>query len=959
MIAHPTRKALLLLFTLVINLVNAQIYQFQELSDDLGQPYGRVTDIEQDEDGFLWLGTHEGLLRYDGIKFHTIHHEIGNPNTLTTDIIYDIDLDSKGRVWCATPEGVSCYDPRSGDVLRIVDEGGELNYITCILADSDDNIWWGTVQGLFRLENGATQQAKLELDSLLNGWKIKTIYGLYQDKRGRVWIGGDDGVGYFDSPEGLTGKSFDGNAFSLISKIGVWGFNFLDGENGEMYIGTEGNGLVRFEEVGDSLKLKKWTTDTQPALTENYIARTIAMSDGKIWASTWTGGINVIEFQNDSIKVEELRVGKGNSNLPSDQIFAMFEDRSGMIWISSERGLFRSMPQRRRFRSLNTRNSNLNDPEIKSLHVSSDGHLYVGTPKGLHIINTLDKSSAQNEFIILDKKSGVGLFNDDICGITEDRNGVLWVSTFGGVYYSQPHPGLAPKFKQVKYRDTPLHSFVYSVLPVDSNAYWLCTYGKIARLEVDSTTYDRKDIEVFDMNTESDSALCNATVYYALRDNYNQVWFQTFHGLSKYVSDRNGGTFENYFSNDSLNGLANNIVDCGLTTSDGRLFLGTFGGLCEVIQDEAGAVIEFKTYGRESGLSSAIIHSIEEDSNGNLWLGTSNGLHFMDLNSTDQERVISFNTEDGLPDNDLVSRSSTKGPDGTLYFGTRNGLISFNPSSFDLGSSVANIAFNAVTSSEQQLLKPKNGDTLTMNASDQLVNLSFALTDFVNPRSHIYKYRLVGFDDHWSFGEWNKEVNYTNLDAGEYTFQVTGRNADGVWSNEPLELKIFMLPAWYETNGFKVLIILLVALILYTIYRIRVRNQLRKVTEQLKLEQARKDERQKIHERTANDFHDELGHRITKIQMYANLATLSGEDKSKLSEYTRKLTSNTRKLSQGVRDFIWAIDAKKGMVIHLIERLDEFLMEMIQDQDIDHQVYCPERDYWNQIELDADLRRQL
>lgn len=972
-------SAFIFLNLLVPSLLLGQQKKFHRVQDENGRPYGVVNSIIQDRAGFLWFGSSEGLYRYDGQHFKTLHHEINETASLSNDYVVSLAEDSQGMLWISTTHGLNRYDPFQEQMTRFIMDDDSLgegnNYILSLLVDSKDNVWWGTSNGLFRRDAETEEVIHFHPKTPEAYVPVSTIFGLYEDSRNRIWLGTSDGLVIMDPDSLELLRWYDQDYYNAFCSGGIWAFNLQEEEDGSMMVGTSTYGLINVKEQGDSLVFQRYHMESEPALSENYINHTARMSDGSIWIGTWNGGLNIYSEKGGKAAVEQVLFNpqRRDGGLPSNQVVCSYEDRSGVTWVSTKSGLVRVLPGHKEFQVVDHLNSNLDDPNVQSVLRDRQGYLWVGTRSGLGVLDPVSFREQDFHFELVEEDGAQGLLNDNIYDIEQDLQGRIWLATYRGVFYSQVDPGTRPFFKRYGEGDALPHSFVHSILTASDGHLWICTYGGLSRIEIDSQNPNSSPIIDFGMDPRDSLSLNNSCTYDCTEDRFGNPWVGTFNGLSKHLSDEEGGRFENHIYEHRPEDLPNSNVPCLKLSEDGELWIGTRSGLSRLNQDSKGNTLSFTNYGHESGFESVVINSIEEDDQGRFWVGTTSGLYLFDPAQTvieGQEVLDVYRKNDGLSGNVCNPRSSFRDKDGFMFFGTSSGLSYFQPSAIGADSLVPQVVITQlsvlnevqVPSSEPASILQESISyvrSIILSAEQHTFRLSFAALNYVDPSANRYRYRLRGFDERWLDSGTRSEVSYTNLAPGHYTFELMGSNSDGVWNQEPRRLDIEIRPPWYASRMAYVVYVLVIGLISYAVFRIRLDSKLRKIRQELEFEKVRQDERERIHERTASDFHDELGHRITKILMYSNLVQLDGQDPSKTKSYADILNSNARKLSQGVRDFIWAIDAKKGKVIHLVDRLDEFIQEISVDTDIAVRSSCSDRKRCADIELTADARRQL
>ncbi len=472
----------------------------------------------------------------------------------------------------------------------------------------------------------------------------------------------------------------------------------------------------------------------------------------------------------------------------------------------------------------------------------------------------------------------------------------------------------------------------------------------------------------YDMDLSRSDALVNATAFSLAEDHYGQLWIGTFNGISKLVSAEGAGVFENYLHRpgDSTS-LSNNYVNQLFLDSTGRLWAATRSGLNYIEQRSAEAPATFRSFGPDDGLPSEAVQSITEDQRGRLWLGTAGGLAMFSpeiaLGNTGAPPVLKcYDYRDGLQGNEFNERAALRGPDGRLYFGGIHGLNIFNPENLWENPYVPPLVFtefrlfNEVVQpgagKENPLKKPITyTPSLLLRHWQNVIGFRFAALSYSQPEKNSYAYRMEGFDEGWIFSGNDNSATYTNLAPGHYRFLVKAANSDGLWNEEPIALELRILPPPWLSWWAYTLYTLAAGSLLYSIYHFRLRQKLR-------IQQARFEEREQLRRQNAADFHDELGHRLTKIALFLELADRRKSEPATLSTYLAKVRHQAGGLSAGIRDLIWTLDPEADSLLQTLLRLREFGDGLFERSGIGFSAAGIEERFAG-IRLEANVRKHL
>ncbi len=404
------------------------------------------------------------------------------------------------------------------------------------------------------------------------------------------------------------------------------------------------------------------------------------------------------------------------------------------------------------------------------------------------------------------------------------------------------------------------------------------------------------------------------------------VWIGTYGGLIQMNCSERSFKIYTHQLNDK-NSLSNNYVFSILRDSYGNLWAGTANGLNKF--DESSGT--FKHYFEKDGLPNSVISSITEDKNRNLWIGTNYGVSEYNV---DEKEFRNYSKEDGLLNNLYFNHSSLADSNGDIYLGGTNGLDIINTSRRSEEQYIPGVyitSFNK-TNNNGGLINVTDARDLSLNYDENFINIRFISLDYNNPAKNRYKYKLDGLDKDWIEAGNKNSVNYTSLPPGEYTFRVKGSSSSGIFNPNEAVINFTILPPFWKTSWFNAALVLLFAGSVYFVYRLRVRQKIKHV---LEIEKIKEMESEKLRRKTAEDFHDELGHRLTRISLLSEILKRKiGNSSVDIREILDKISLNSAELYEGTKDFIWAIDPRKDSLYELIIRLKDFGDELFEDSDV-------------------------
>jgi len=781
----------------------------------------------------------------------------------------------------------------------------------------------------------------------------KTVWNLMVDQAGLLWVGMNAGLAVI-SPEESKVVAVQRPPFTddLEAAYADQVFRIVEQSDGTKWLGT-GYGLWRCTLRGGELDFH-YVHPKGPlgnSLSGPFIQDIWVDQKDDLWVGTWANGLNKLVYNSaceDTHKITAFRSEDfPDLGLDIDKMMAVLEDRSGVLWAATGSNLFKYAPSVQKIKAMSMAEGAGYAGEnqiVKSILRDRQGNLWVGTRKGLNLLPaaTTGNAAPQWQQFVADKADPTALRHDNIYGLYEDRNGVIWISTYGGLHFVLPQAaGLPPVFRRLTTKDGLPANYIYGITEDEDGWYWMATYAKLARMQFDPLSDSSpREIEIFDSSKEEETALVNATCYIIEKDRFGQLWVGTYDGLSKIIREGLSVRFENYRNiiGDSTSLTHNTIPDLHLDAG-GRFWVGTRMGLHLVVQNSAIDSVHFRHFGISDGFRNEVIQFIDEDARGNLWIGTNDGLVQFDPEAAlrgGKGVIAVFDKDDGMPSSSTVFRASHVDERGQVFIGTGGGLATFWPGRFPENDVAPSIVLTDLKL-QNQTVKPTTDKNATLSSSithseelklryrQNMVEFQFAALDFHRPEKNRYAYRLVGFDDQWIDSGERNSATYTNLAPGDYTFEVKGTNNDGKWTTTPLSLKLKVLPPPWRTWWACVLYGLLIGGVIYTLFRWRLYNRTREIQQQARLEATRLEERELLRRKNAADFHDELGHRLTKISLLLELADRhAAEPSNGIKGYLEKIRQHSTSLSEGVRDLIWGLDPEKDNLYQTLLRLQEF-----------------------------------
>ena len=791
-----------------------EVKLFKNFGLDNPMSYKFVRTIAQDQDGFMWFGSHEGLHRFDGYQFLSFHHDATHANSLSSDVISKILIDKQQRLWVGTAgAGLNLFRERNQDFLHITAESEQVqlsnNVVNVIFEDSLGQLWVGTEQGLniltYRDSKWQIKQIFQELGNP-NSLTHNTVHAVIETASKHIWVGTNGGgVSVFDLQGNFVQsiKLGDTNTSTYENKFIN---SLLYDEKGDVWIGTFDNGLIKYH-IADG-HFKHFTADAndETSIVSNTIKAMYLDSKQKLWIATDKG---LLIYNDDTGNFSRFNHTPNNPySLSNDYILSFFEDSNQMMWIGTFTGVNRWDPN----------------------------------------MTTFSQFSSQTNPV---------LANNNITSFTQQNSDSVIFSTYSGGIYRL---SLADNsISRLDFNDY-FSSFTVMSLLSDGNYLWVGTRGSgLHRIDMNT-----KEIKQFEHNAEDPNSISANSVTDIIKDRNGNIWVSTFHqGLNRLLD---GDRFKRYVvePNEVAKGPSINHILQLLEGKDGDIWIATYGGGLNrfdiaseafthirheknnaksltsdtawiLFQDSAnnlwvgtqaagfnslshenilGYKYEFTHLDTKDGMKSRTIYGVAEDSHANIWFSSNKGISRY---SAEQGSFRHFDLTHGLVDLEFSHGAIFKDTNNTLYFGAGKGLTSVNPDKLYSNLRPPQVKLTNIFKLNEPMSFDKalsSLQELQLDYSDQIVSFEYVGLNYANPESTRYKYRLLGFDQEWIDAGKSRRATYTNLPAGSYQLEVIAGNNDNVWSDPGLSLNIVVKPAPWNTWWAYLLYAVSIALVL-------------------------------------------------------------------------------------------------------------------------------------------------
>ena len=866
------------------------------IKDGLANNYVRC--IFQDKQGFLWIGTSSGINKYDGYRFTTYKFNPSDTTTISNNRITCITDFDDNHVLVGTDFGFNILNKFSGKSKRVYlpsNIKGQIqsNAAVKIFIDSEGIIFIGTFGAGLYIYDANTGEFKYYINDPDNigDSSLDYILDIFEDSEKRLWLTSYGGLTEFVKKEKkfINYRPDKNDMFSVSHKI-VTGITEKDKNN--LWLGTL-EGINIFNKI--TKQFINYSNSSEPYLDKSRINEIQTSKNNKLLFATPAKGLNILD--NSTGELENITLANSQLSPQEAYVTAIYEDKSENIWIgTAAAGLFKYIQKKKEFNNIkivSNENESGRQNIIYSVYEDSQKKIWLGAEQGI-----FKKLKDSQNFVQQFKNE---LQFKTATSIIEDNQKNIWVGTGSGIYVYSSKGKLLKKFTADRNNPQKLKSDAISFLFKDSkNEIWVGTfYEGLAKYNYkDDTFYN------FPCALLSDTSLSGYNVTAIVEDKQNNLWIGTSQGLS--VLDPAKKTFKHFTHNpESENSLSSNSILSLAFDNDMNLWIGTYGG--GLVKYDG---IKFKVYLEQDGLPSSVITQIINDKPGSLWISTDNGICEYDITNN---KFTSYGSDDGLYSLEFNSTSGIKSSDGNIYFGSGNGLLYFTPNNIVKNTNTPNTVITSIKVLNKEMIDVlKNGSVLELDYNQNYITIEFSSLDFTNPRKNNYSYKLTGSE--WVELKERRYVDFADLKPGNYTFAVKGSNNDLRWDENGTQITFVIKPPYWNTWWFLTLIFLFLLTAAYLIHKIIVAQKTKHLLEV-----------NKIRLEAADDFHDHIGHTLTRISLFTEMLKKNmNVNPAKAIEYTDKISSASSLLYNEAKDFIWSLDPHNDTVYELAVYLKDF-----------------------------------
>lgn len=797
-------------------------YVFEKLSIEDGLSQSTVYDIIQDNSGFMWFCTDNGLNRFDGRNFKN-YFEYDSKNGISSDRIYCAAKDSYGYLWFGTEFGLNKFNPETTIFEKYFSgsKKGKLtdNTIRFIFEDTDSLLWIGTNSGLNKYDRKNNNFYGIKLDNgynrinyILAGnndstlWIGTSFYGLYEFNKydftfkkykpavqhskidfenninsmqwvdeNFIYLATDKGLIIFDSinKKFIDVKSllFERHPFSsdILTDIKIM-------PDSSMWISTWKDGIIIFDKNKKPIANIKKDSYSSDNISNNRILKIFIDRQNIVWLGTYSGGINKYDVTTQKFNLYNTDENS-KMKLAANDVWQIYEDSKNNIWVCSEYGVSCFNNNKKLIKHITKENSKLSDNNVLTVTEDLYGNFWFGTINGLNKYNS-QTGSITNYY---SGSSPNSLSANEITYLHSDKQGYIWIGTEMGLNKINVAENKISRFQNKSLHASIRTDFITSIIE-DKNGenLWVGSLTGLSKFNKKNET-----AVTYQNNPQDNSSISSNKIYGLLEDYLGNIWVCTLGGgLNKFIPEKNN----------------------------------------------------FIRYRESDGLSNDLVYGIIEDQNKILWPSTNFGITRFDPSNNE---FVKYDISNGLQSNEFNFNSYCQTKSGEIFFGGTNGVNSFYPERIFKNNLVPATKITAFKIHNKELSPVSDegfskeisyADEITLDYSDNIFTIEFSSLNFSSPKKNRYKYKIEGLNDDWIDSEGRNFASFSNIPPGSYLFKVKGSNNDNLWDEQGASLLIKINPPLWRSIWAYILYCLIFASVVSLFVYIKLTSQKREIT---------------------------------------------------------------------------------------------------------------------------------
>jgi ligand-binding sensor domain-containing protein/signal transduction histidine kinase len=933
-------KGILIILCLIYGSVfaaNKNQLDFIRADLDIHLPQSSVYSILQDRKGFLWFATREGVARWDGYKMRVLRNKPFSENSLPGNVVHKLIEDCQGNIWVWT-QG----DPYNRTSIARIKAPANIQVKRYAHKDAmlfrgkNCQLWLVDEDGFYRYDQDHDKFIK----TIETNNKTRITTGLQLDSN-KLLLGDDKGI--------ITMCSIHQNHCQRINSDSDWPsghgiITMYQTDNNQILVTAWQQGLAV---INPDTRTIKRNSQISGELSHATIREIVKTADSGLLMIT-SIGVLTTDRQLSQFSRSQIRHENGTNNPDGNTIFV---DATGAIWVGSMWGVYVADPFHKKFNHYGHNpidDNSLSAGLVMAIHADDSNNLWVGSfGGGLNRINL--KTGDIKRYPTTKQKPGYGTYSQIVWSIDHDSKGNLWIASESlnrlniatgkiDIFKADPQNFINKTLLEHEaFTDT-----INDIYVDNNDLIWLATATGLF-------TFNNATEQFSENYLEEVGFIYNVTG--AENDN---LWVGSSHsGLIKF--DPQHGIIKQYqYQADKKGSLSHNTVLFVYQDKLSNLWVGTYSGLNRL--DEASDT--FQLYTVEDGLpGAAIIYMLEAEdldrkNETEIWLSTNRGLARLKIKDSDIQSIDVFDTSFGIKNTEF-NRNSAALINNKFYFGGDRGITYFSPKNIVDNPYPPPIdIISAYQKDEKSQFKKRMNihQPLVINASSSVFGFEFTSLSFSYPDQNQYQYQLKDFEKNWSQRSRQRQVHYPNVPPGKYVFSVRGANADGHWNETGIKLAVTVLPWFWETLWFQILMLtsLMIFIISAVVYIMRNKNN--KQLEKIKYQQALLDERNRI----SQDMHDEIGASLSEIVILSQQHAITHNEHQ---DSFNKIAQCTRGVLESIGEIIWATNPRNDKLDTLLAYMREQAVSLLDSANIKANLIFPTTQH-NTI-ISAEVRRNL
>lgn len=876
-------------------IASAHNFSFRKHQVNNGLSGNTVQCIMQDNQGFMWFGTQDGLNRFDGNNYKIFKNNPDDNHSIGNNFIRSLYQGDDNLIWVGTDQRLFIYNPVNEKFTLFeqrTEEGTAItSAVTAITAEDEMTLWIGTMsQGAFCYHKSTGTLVQFEAKEGNESINDNLVWRIYKDYSGTIWIGTRGGLSRYNKESKTFTTYGSRERQGPISDPEI--LSIFEDSDGDLWLGTWEGGLARYNKTTDTFT-SYFRKDDSPYIT--HIRTIFEYEKNKLFIGSDDG---LYLFDKISKNIRRIDDQRDQNSLSDQNIYAIYGDKEGGIWIGTYFGGVNYLsPNSSVFEHYypNYKKNSMSGKAVSQFLEDPKGNLWIATEDGgLNYFNT--KTRSFTTYLPDEDKPSISYTNLHALILDRDK---LWIGTFSrGLDVLDLKTGEFTNFRhQLNNPNSIDDNCIFALYKTVKDEIFVGTPFGLSR-------YNR------DKNDFSRISQVRGFVYDMAEDHLGQFWIACY-GQGVYKYDPDTDEWSNYLhdNNNNKSLCFNKIVDIFLDEKQRLWFSSEGGGLCKYNFETN----DFTTIDQTKGLPNNMVYGVLDDKYGNIWVSTNKGISRINLTS---QNIKNYTSEDGLQSNQFNYRSSYKASDGKFYFGGINGFNAFYPDQLTDNEYIPPVLItgfklldaenpfkkdsllNAMLNTEKQI---------TLRHNQASFRIDFVSLSFRAQGKNQYAFQLENLDNKWIPVENQNFASYINLNPGKYVFRVKGSNNDGLWNQKGDFLKIEILPPMWKSNYayiFYVLLFLTVAFFSFRYYQRILRKK-----QQLKLEDFRVEKEKEMY--------------ASKINFFTNIAH---EIRTPVSLIKAPLESilNGKESIAAAKENLAVIDKNADRLLNLVNQLLDF-----------------------------------